>query len=138
MTKLKGHCLCGAVRIEAELDRPQTMSCYCADCQRCTGSACATFVAVPIPAMTLEGETKSFTKKSDEERDVTRHFCPECGSQLFSEVVLMPGMRFVKIGVLESNSEFAPGVAIWTDSKPSWAEVGEVAATFPRNPGGGG
>lgn len=136
MSKIKGSCLCGAVRLEAQVDQPQTMSCYCADCQRCTGSACATFVVVPVQAMTLEGETRSFTKKSDEDRDVTRSFCPECGSQLYSEVEAMPGMRFVKVGILDSNDDLAPTVALWTDSKPSWAEIGEVAASFPRQPGG--
>src|SRR4051812_34806038 len=39
--------------------------CHCADCQRLTGSAFATVVAVPAPALKVRGALKTFTKPGD-------------------------------------------------------------------------
>ena len=133
-TSISGGCLCGAVRYRAELEQPQVMSCYCKDCQGATGSTCATFVAVPLTQMESEGEPKSYTKKGESGRDVTRFFCGDCGSQLYSTVEVMPGVAFVKVGTLEDADELAPRVALWTQSKSAWVALPEGAAAFEQNP----
>lgn len=136
MTKIEGGCLCGAVTYRAEIERVAAMSCYCKDCQRATGSACATFVMVPRSDFAEEGAPKSFTKKGDSGRDVTRYFCADCGSQLYSEVETMPGAVFVKVGTLADADELAPRTHIWTASRPAWVELPEGVACFDKNPGG--
>ena len=134
MTEIKGGCLCGAVSYQAEVETPLAMSCYCTDCQRSTGSSCASFVAVPAASFELKGAPKSFTKKGESGMDVTRYFCAECGCQLYSEVEVRPGMYFVKLGSLESSDDLAPRVHIWTGSKASWVELPEGAPAFDKNP----
>ena len=133
--KIEGGCLCGAIKYQAELEQTQVMSCHCKDCQCTTGSTCATFVGVPESAMTLEGEPRSYTKKGESGNGVTRSFCGNCGSQLYSTVEAIPGVRFVKIGTLEDNDDLVPGAHIWTASKPSWVELPEGATTFEKQPG---
>jgi hypothetical protein len=70
--------------------------CHCRDCQRCTGSGFATFVVVPEAAFELSGEPRGFTVTGESGGSVTRSFCPSCGSQLYSQVTIMPGFFFVK------------------------------------------
>lgn len=133
-TEIRGGCSCGAVSYSSTLEQPRTMACYCKDCQRATGSPMATFVAVPESLMSLEGEAKSHTVKGDSGRAVTRHFCGECGSQLYSTVESMPGVYFVKLGTLENADDLAPQVHIWVKSRPNWCELPAGAPAFEENP----
>lgn len=133
-TILKGGCLCDAVRYEGEVEDAQGMECYCKDCQRSTGSACAVFVPVPKSQLAVSGETKGYTKPGDSGGTVTRYSCAECASQLYSEVQRVPGLYFLKLGTLDDPSTVTPSVAIWTDSKPEWVHLEGHAATFGKNP----
>ena len=135
MTEINGGCLCGAVRFVARPDEIRAMSCYCKDCQRATGSACATFTSVPEAALEVQGSPTSYTVSGESGRDVTRFFCADCGSQLWSQVAIMPGAVFLKIGVMDDPSACTPQACIWTDSKPSWAELPDGVPSFGRNPG---
>jgi hypothetical protein len=92
----QGGCLRGAVRFA--LDRSAVVGanhCHCRDCQRATGSAFASFCMVPEPAFELSrGEPRAFTVQGESGGDVSRSFCGECGSQLYSTVAVMPGFYF--------------------------------------------
>ena len=52
---ISGGCLCGAVSYRGEVEQPQTMACYCKDCQHATGSPAATFIAIPEANLEVEG-----------------------------------------------------------------------------------
>jgi hypothetical protein len=131
-----GRCICGAVRFR--FDRGAVLSsnhCHCRDCQRATGSAFATFCVVPEAAFEIEsGQPKSFTVKADSGGRVTRSFCGDCGSQLYSTVSLMPGFFFVKAGPLEDASWLEPQSDIWVSSAQPWCPP-LTGVTHERNPG---
>ena len=82
----------------------------------------------------MPGERKGYTKPGDSGNTVTRYSRTECGSQLYSEVQILPGTYFVKLGTLDDSSAVTPQVAIWTDSKPDWANLEGLSATFGKNP----
>jgi len=65
MTHIEGGCLCGKVRYSAEAEPVFVGVCHCRDCQRFTGSAFATVVALPASALKLTGMLKTFTKAGD-------------------------------------------------------------------------
>ncbi len=137
MTRIQGGCCCGAVRYEAEIEKAQTMACYCRDCQRATGAPLTAFVAVPKTALEQQGEAKGYSVQGESGRGVTRFFCAECGSQLYSKVEVAPGVLFVKLASLEpaaGEAALAPQVHIWTDSRPSWCPLPEGAVAFGKNP----
>ena len=77
--------------------------CHCRDCQRATGSAFATFCIVPEAAFSVEGEPSSWHVEGESGRGVDRSFCGTCGSQLYSQVEVMPGLFFVKTGVMDDT-----------------------------------
>ena len=131
-----GGCCCGAVRYA--IDRGAIAGqahCACTDCKRATGSAFATFCFVPEPAFRAEqGEPKGFTVQGSSGGDVTRYFCPDCGAQLYSEVAVMPGVRFVKAGSLDDASWMSPEAAFWCDSLDTWAAFPEGVTRHAMNP----
>jgi hypothetical protein len=130
-----GACLCGAIRFNFDRDRVLAANhCHCRDCQRATGSAFATFCIVPEDAFALEGEPKSYAVQGESGGDVTRLFCGDCGSQLYSFVAVMPGFFFVKTGALDDASWVEPASAFWGESAQPWAAP-ITETVHARNPG---
>ena len=108
MGRITGGCLCGDVRIEAT-GRPFRVGlCHCLDCRKHHG---ALFFAAAIfaeDAVTIEGETSDYAG---------RHFCPRCGSSVFS--------RFedeieVHLGALDAPDQLTPTYECWTVRRESW------------------
>jgi hypothetical protein len=54
-----------------------------------------------------------------------RHFCPTCGTQIFSAAEARPGVVIVRGGALDDPELAAPGSTIWTAAAPSWACINE-------------
>jgi hypothetical protein len=129
-----GGCLCGAVRYRAEVDDPTSMSCYCRDCQRATGSACATFFGVSLQKLGIQGPVRGYAKAGDSGREVKRFFCSECGSPLYSVVEVVPGMAWVKTGTLDDPNVVAPKINIWTRSRSTWAPIDPKLPAFETGP----
>ena len=130
-------CLCGNVRYSIDRNGIAGQAhCHCAECQRATGSACATFCFVPEAAFRADaGDAKGYTVKGESGGDVTRFFCADCGAQLYSEVGVMPGLRFVKAGSLDDASWMQPTDAYWCDSAQPWAARPAGLVEHATNPG---
>ncbi|MDG2336235.1 MAG: GFA family protein [Myxococcota bacterium] len=129
-------CLCGAIRFEIDRDAVVSANhCHCSDCQKSTGSAFATIVLVPIDAFRMEaGETRSYSVTGSSGQSVTRSFCPDCGSPLWSEVEVFPGFRFVKAGAFDDASWIEPASSYWGDSAQPWAPPAEGLPVHAQNP----
>jgi hypothetical protein len=121
---LTGGCLCGAVRYRYEGEVRDVNICHCADCRRVSGSAFG--VSVPVDASGFDivnGTPKGFTKDGDSGRPVTRFFCPDCGSPLFTLPPLHPEVRFIKAGSLDDPTMVKPGRQSWLRSRVDWAVI---------------
>lgn len=129
-----GGCLCGAVRYTLTSEPAMPMVCHCKHCQRQSGSAFSTIVAVPKSDCSVSGDVSSYIDTADSGNMITRQFCGRCGSPLFTLSDTMPGMIFVKAGTLDDTDAYTPQVHIWAKSKQGWVETGEVPA-LEGNPG---
>ena len=90
-TSLTGGCACGAIRYACMADPLLALNCHCRDCQRASGTAFAAILRVPAAAFTVtQGEPKFFTVTGDSGNPVSRGFCSECGSPLFSRLSACP------------------------------------------------
>src|SRR5262245_9456869 len=76
VTAIKGGCLCGAVRYTAEAEALSATVCHCRDCQKFTGSAFATLLAVAKEALAVEGAMRTYTSLGGSGQPIRRHFCP--------------------------------------------------------------
>ena len=109
--KLKGGCLCGK------------------------GTAFAIVVALPTPALNVQGTLQTFTGRGDSGKATYRRFCPECGSTLIDEAEVMPNVTMIMAGTLDDASWVKPGIEIFCDSARQWVELGGDRQRFPKMPG---
>jgi hypothetical protein len=111
---MRGGCLCGAVRFEAEPSDQHSHACHCEMCRRWTG---AVLLVVPVPAdaLRLEGEDRVRRYRSSEWAE--RGFCGTCGSSLFYR--LQQGDYFLALGVFDEPDELPLASEIYIDRKTS-------------------
>lgn len=131
---ITGGCLCGAVRFAYDGEAGAASYCHCADCRRATGGPFAVSVRLEAAMLRVEGRTESFTKKGDAGGSITRHFCPACGSPLFTHNAGAP-TAFVKAGAFDDPALVRPAVEIWTDSQVPWGHVPAGLERHPRDKG---
>lgn len=119
-----GGCLCGSVRYEYRGEVGPAGYCHCADCRRTSGSAFGVSVRVQTAGFRIvSGQPKGFTKLGDSGRAVTRYFCPDCGSPLYTAPPLHPDVYFIKAGSLDDPSLVKPNRQAWMRSRVDWAEI---------------
>lgn len=114
---MTGGCLCGAVRILIDAETPlRSGICHCLDCRKNLGALFKTYAIFPRAAVSVTGETRYFrggTAGDD------RHFCPTCGSPLFS--VLDEGEIEIFVGCLDAPDSAAPPTyELWTKRREAW------------------
>ena len=131
-----GSCLCGAVSYAFDTEPVAAVHCHCTDCQKATGSGFATVFGLSMDDVALDGvsKLKYFTIKAPSGNSVSRAFCGECGSPMFTEAENNPGMLWIKAGSLDDSDWLAPTDACWTGSARSWAEANSALAHHQGNP----
>ena len=129
-----GSCLCGAVSYQASVEPHYQFNCHCRDCQRSSGSGSAAVFAANRSDVYLTGKTSSYASTGDSGKSVTRHFCPNCGSPLFSDVQVLPDLIFMRIVSLDDPSQIRPGMHIYCDSSQVWDRPNDPLPKFGKMP----
>lgn len=81
---------------------------------------------VPVTALSLSGEPKSFARPSDSGAVFTRHFCPDCGTPLFGQSSRAPDIRMIPVGFFAGHNDwFAPSQLIFARSQQAWDLVAD-------------
>ncbi|MDA0220409.1 MAG: GFA family protein [Proteobacteria bacterium] len=132
---ITGGCLCGGVRFSYDGAAGPASYCHCVDCRRATGGPFAVSVRLDAARLTVTGATASHTKASDAGSPITRHFCPACGSPLFTHTAGAP-TAYVKAGAFDDPALVRPALEIWTQSRVPWAQVPEGLEHHPRDRNG--
>jgi hypothetical protein len=134
MAEMTGGCLCGQVRYTANTDPVFVGLCHCTHCQKQTGTAFSVLVGIPKSAMSIQGRLKTFHDTGDSGQPVDRNFCPECGSPIFSDVAVMPGLTFIKAGTLDDTSWLDPKMHVYCGSAARWTPIPEGSQKFAKMP----
>lgn len=122
MKETTGACLCGQVRISVRGEPLRVGICHCTDCRQESGSAFTFYGIWPAQQFEYVGETAEFGG---------RHFCPRCGSRLFS---IDPQEAEIKLGLLpEAPTEFVPSYELWVKRRERWLKPIEGAEQFEEN-----
>ncbi len=131
--RVTGRCLCGAVKYECRSAAGPAGYCHCEDCRRCTGSAFNVSVRLAAEDFRLiSGELKSFTKRGDSGTELTRHFCPECGSPIYTASPKHPNYVYVKAGTLNDPSIVHPTHQAWMRSAVPWNRIDPTLQSFDK------
>jgi hypothetical protein len=128
---MHGGCRCGKVRFAIAAPPLLTAICHCAGCQRMTGGAYSTSVAVPTAGFALtQGETVIGGLHLDQAR---HHHCDWCKSWMFTRIEPDLGFVNVRATMLDDPSWFTPFIETYTSEALPWAIVG-APRKFERFP----
>lgn len=137
MNKIAGACLCGSIRYDCSAEPMMTVVCHCTHCQKQTGTSFSVLVAVPEETLNITGSTKVFQDTGGSGKPVMRHFCPDCGSPIFSKVSALQDRLFLKAGTLDDTSWLEPTAHIYCDSAQSWVDIADNVPQFAAAPNRG-
>jgi hypothetical protein len=116
MTKFTGGCLCGSVTYSCDVMPPLIMGCHCSDCRKAMGSIHGITMFVPEDTVTIKGYPRSFHHGAASGSSMTKMFCEQCGSQLFSKNSNRPGGIGIRAGSVDDASLIKPIMNIYTES----------------------
>ncbi|MEQ8798598.1 MAG: GFA family protein [Salinisphaeraceae bacterium] len=130
-----GGCLCGSIRYTVTEAPAMSAVCHCRNCQQQSGSAYSVMIAVPLSALHFDaGQPRCYRDTGTSGQPVDRYFCGDCGSPLYSDVAVLPGMAFVKAGTLDDPAWVEPTQALWCDSALPSARLADDITRLPGNP----
>lgn len=132
-TPFAGGCACSAIRYESTAEPIAMFKCHCRDCQRATGSAFSSVVAVPANAFRLtRGTPRYHYTKNLAGGQHKRGFCAECGSRLTGGENPEGTSEIVGINVssLDDPSWFRPQMDIFTSEAQPWDKMDPALPHF--------
>ncbi len=101
------------MRYEFDAEPAMAFACHCRACQYVSGGSPTLGVIIPKAAFNVtRGEARAWRSTGDSGGVVARHFCPDCGTPLYTELERMPDIVAVKTGGLDDPSHFT--VRSWT------------------------
>ncbi len=131
---LSGGCLCGSVRYEYSGEPKEATYCHCDDCRKATGGPYTVGVRIRADALRIvSGRVKGYTTTADSGNKITRQFCPECGSPLFTKAHAHPDLVWLKAGSLDEPQLIKPSYQTWTQCAVPWAYIKEDLPAFPKS-----
>jgi hypothetical protein len=130
-----GSCRCGAITLTIS-DKPRSMiQCHCLDCQKSTGTGHTSNAYFAARDVKIQGETKGHTVVTDSGNEMTRNFCPTCGSRVFGSNSKNPDLVSIQVGCLDDHSWFSPQIVLYTSRQHDWDITSDEAENFDHNSG---
>jgi len=117
MSNLHGACICGDVQFTTTQAPAFTANCHCKDCRQATGGAYAIINFVATDQIDIKGTPKKFTHPADSGSTLTKHFCANCGSTLFTSNSARDGMIGIMAGVVSNFNDVKPQLNVFVSSK---------------------
>ena len=134
MSGLTGGCLCEAVRYKSGAEPQVVVHCHCYDCRKSSGTGHCTHIAVSEDGFDVTGQVRSYDRPADSGNIVSRGFCPNCGSPLFSRNAAMPGMIFIRASSLDDADLVTPQMVVYRSHAPRWDHMDENLPSFAEMP----
>ncbi len=130
----RGGCLCGAVRYEADGTPVVVAHSHCEDCQRGSGAGHSTGAMFAASNFRLNGRIAEYSLESDKGNQVTKVFCPTCGSPILGRNSGMDGYVTVSLGTFDDSSTLEPQVVVFARNRKPWDVMNETLPTFDAQP----
>jgi len=125
-----GGCACGTIRYECTAEPIMALNCHCRDCQRATGTAYASGIFVPGPALRItKGDPRYYATTADSGNLASRGFCPDCGSPLLAR---SSGHSMIVIfaSSLDDPSWHRPTMDVWVSKAQPWDHMDPGLARY--------
>tara|TARA_Y100000994_G_scaffold243447_1_gene241808 strand:+ start:2587 stop:2997 length:411 start_codon:yes stop_codon:yes gene_type:complete len=117
MSIFTGSCLCGSVNYKSNSDPLVIQNCHCDQCRKATGSVYLTNLFIKEENFENTGEVNNYTHLSDAGNNMTKYFCPKCGSQVFGKNSGRPGIITIRAGTVNEKDIIKPIRNLFLKSK---------------------
>jgi hypothetical protein len=129
-----GGCGCGAIRFVCSAEPLASFNCHCRDCQKASGAAFITAIAVPSAAVRITGQPKYHSVRTESGNLMSRGFCAECGSRLFARISGRADVMGIHLTSLDDPNRFHPTMDIWTSSALEWDHMNPSLQKLAKGP----
>ena len=135
MVKLSGGCLCGSIRYTILQQPILAYTCNCRFCQKDTGTAYRSALAILNENVELIGKDFSvYTYKSVEHgRELYKNFCSDCGTTISLKTERFPERQVIMIGTLDDPSQIDLSTHMFAEEAFDWVEFPKDHVVYPRH-----
>ena len=127
-----GRCLCGSVRYKVSSDPSFVLNCHCEDCRRSIGSVYGTNVFVDEDKVQITGEVSLYVHTADSGNEMTKRFCPNCGTLLFGNSSGRQNSVSIRAGTIDQFDLIKPQMNVFVAKK---IESTPINDSLPRSEG---
>lgn len=130
---IKGSCMCGGVKYEAEGPVVAMARCHCVQCRKASGAEFATngnVAAAQFRIVAGEGLLGRYESSPGK----VRVFCGRCGSPLFKRDDSRPEVLRLRLGCVDTELDERPLVHVFVGEKPAWSEIADTLPQFEKRP----
>ena len=132
---LKGSCLCGGVKYEAEGPLAMMARCHCVQCRKASGAEFATNGSVAKETFRITAG-EGLLSEYESSPGFFRVFCSRCGSPLFKRDDTRSYQVRLRLGCLDTDVDEKPLFHVFVSEKPSWSEITDALPQYDTRPGG--
>lgn len=130
---IKGSCMCGGVKYEAEGPVVAVARCHCVQCRKASGAEFATNGNVATAQFRIVAGEELLGRYESSPGKV-RVFCGRCGSPLFKRDDARPEVLRLRLGCVDTELEERPLVHVFVGEKPAWSEITDALPQFDKRP----
>ena len=117
------RCACGALSATCRGEPVRVSICHCLDCKRRSGSAFAYTATYEAGQVSTRGDHGTYRRTGDEGRWADFHFCRLCGTSVFYEIEVRPGMVSVPAGGFADRHFPEPSVEVFGERRAEWCVI---------------
>ncbi len=128
----QAQCHCRALRVTVSGDPEWVNVCHCKACQRRTGAVVHSGAYFSRDRVRLEGNSKVFARPADSGYEISFHFCPNCGSNVYWKATRFPSHYGIAVGAFADPAFPAPSFSVWEESMHSWVGLLGDLEHFPQ------
>ncbi|WP_101758678.1 GFA family protein [Oceanicoccus sp. KOV_DT_Chl] len=125
MLQRKAQCHCAALTVLCEGDPTFVAMCHCQACQRRTGSAFNLGAWYAAQHVVISGETHIFQRTGEEGMQLSYHFCPACGANVYWLASSMEGFYGIAVGAFADPDFPPPTLSLYEEYRAKWVKVPE-------------
>lgn len=129
-----GSCRCDAVSLTIGAKPRMMVQCHCLDCQKASGTGHTSNAYFAKEDVVIRGEATGHTVISESGHDMTRYFCPVCGSRVYGYNAAKPGLISVQVGCLDDQSWYSPQAVVFTSRRHDWDITSDQIPQFDKMP----
>jgi hypothetical protein len=129
-----GGCACGAVRYHVQGAPVIVAQCHCDECRKLSGTGHTIGAMFASRNVSITGKLSEFKYTSGVGSEVTRAFCPSCGSPILGRNSASPDNVTLSLGTFDNADDLSIDVVIYQRDQKHWDQLGEDVACFETQP----